>query len=136
MRVFVDTNVLMDFVCRREPFVEDAKRLFAMGYMGEVTLLTSALSLVNVMYVAHKYNHDEVRESLIAVAKFVEVCDLEGSTVVEMLSSGWSDYEDATQNRTAMLAMADCIVTRNKKDFATSALPVYTVPELLAHYNV
>ncbi len=107
-----------------------------MGYMGEVALQTSALSLVNVMYVAHKYNHDEVRESLMAISKFVEVCDLEGSTVVEMLSSDWKDYEDATQNRTAMLAMADCIVTRNKKDFTPSALPVHTVPELLALCNV
>lgn len=80
MNIFVDTNILIDFVCGRENFVEDA--------------------------------------------------DLKGRTVIEMLSSDWKDYEDATQNQTAIIANADCIVTRNKKDFTASTLPVYTIKEL------
>lgn len=50
---------------------------------------------------------------------------------METLSSDWKDYEDATQNATALKAEADCIVTRNKKDFSESSLPVYTPAELL-----
>ena len=50
---------------------------------------------------------------------------------METLSSDWKDYEDATQNATALKAEADCIVTRNKKDFSESFLPVYTPAELL-----
>lgn len=80
MNIFVDTNILIDFVCGRENFVEDA--------------------------------------------------DLKGRTVIEMLSSDWKDYEDATQNQTAIIANTDCIVTRNKKDFTASTLPVYTIKEL------
>ena len=41
------------------------------------------------------------------------------------------DYEDATQNATALKAEADCIVTRNQKDFSESSLPVYAPAELL-----
>lgn len=67
---------------------------------------------------------------MLAVSEFIEVLDLKGRTVVEMLSSDWKDYEDATQNKTAINANADCIVTRNKKDFGKSSLPVYTVSEL------
>ena len=52
-----------------------------------------------------------------------------------MLSSDWKDYEDATQNATALRAEADCIVTRNKKDFSNSPLPVYTPAELLDILN-
>lgn len=89
----------------------------------------SALSLVTTMYVAHKYGYDEVRENLKRVVSFVTVLDLESQTVIDMLSSEWKDYEDATQNHTALLADADCIVTRNKKDFLESTLPVYTVSE-------
>ena len=51
MRLFVDTNILVDFVCRREPFASDAKRLFAHGYIGDFELQTSALSFVNAMYI-------------------------------------------------------------------------------------
>ncbi len=46
-----------------------------------------------------------------------------------MLSSDWKDYEDATQNKSAILANADCIITRNKKDFHDSTLPVYTIED-------
>ena len=50
---------------------------------------------------------------------------------METLSSDWKDYEDATQNATALKAETDCIVTRNKKDFSESSLPIYTPAELL-----
>ena len=60
-----------------------------------------------------------------------KILDLQATTVVETLSSDWKDYEDATQNATALKAEADCIVTRNKKDFSESSLPVYTPAELL-----
>lgn len=129
MNIFVDTNILIDFVCGRENFVEDAERLFALGCVDDVQLMTSSLSYVTTMYVAHKYGY-KVVESLLAVSGFVEVLDLKGRTVIEMLSSDWKDYEDATQNQTAIIANAECIVTRNKKDFTASTLPVYTIKEL------
>lgn len=92
--------------------------------------MTSALSYVTAMYVAHKYKYQNVGESLLAVSNFVEVLDLQASTVVEMLTAGWKDYEDATQNATAIKANADCIVTRNKKDFKDTTLPIYNIEEL------
>lgn len=93
MRVFVDTNVLIDFVCDRVGFAENADQLFALGCLGEIQLMTSSLSYVTAMYVAHKYDYQKVKK--------------------------------------ALLANADCIVTRNKKDFVESTLPIYSVSELL-----
>ena len=135
MIVFVDTNILIDFVCSREPFADAARKFFARGYIGDYDLCTSALSFVNAMYIGHKYNHDEVKSSLMKLSEFVKVLDLQSTTVVEMLSSSWKDYEDATQNQTAILANADCIVTRNKKDFLESSLSVYTISELFEVLN-
>ena len=135
MRVFIDTNILIDFVADREGFSDDADSIFALGVAGNVKLMTSALSYITSMYVAHKYRYQSVKESLFALSDFVEVLDLQASTVVEMLSSSWKDYEDATQNQTAILANADCIVTRNKKDFSESSLAVYTPTELLEVLN-
>ena len=131
MRAYIDTNVLIDFACRRVPFYDDAKRLFASGFLGRVQLLTSALSFVNAMYIARKYGYEEVTECLLKVSDFVEIVDLKGSVVVNALSAGWKDYEDATQCMSATHVMADCIVTRNIKDFKNAPLPVYTVDEVL-----
>lgn len=100
MKVFVDTNVLIDYVCQRGEFASAATNLMAYGYMGKVMLLTSALSYVTAMYVAHKYGYQNVKESLLAISDFVKVLDLQGSSAVEMLSSDWKDYEDAVQYRT------------------------------------
>ena len=85
MRVFIDTNILIDFVVNREGFSEDADKLFALGITGE----TSALSYVTTMYIAHKYEYQDVKETLLAVSNFVDVLDLQGNTVIEMLSSDW-----------------------------------------------
>lgn len=132
---FIDTNILIDFVANRDGFSEDADKLFALGVTGAIKLMTSALSYVTTMYVAHKYEYQNIKETLLAVSNFVDVLDLRGNTVIEMLSSDWNDYEDAAQNATALQAESDCIVTRNRKDFSNSFLPVYTPVELLNILN-
>ena len=76
MKIFVDTNILIDFVCSRENFVDDAERLFALGCVEDMQLMTSALSYVTAMYVAHKYDYKSVTETLLAVSEFIEVLDL------------------------------------------------------------
>lgn len=131
MNVYLDTNILVDFVCRREKFYEEARTLFAYGYAGVCSLQTSAISLVNTMYIAHKYDYHNVVESLVKIVSFVDVVDLKGLSAVWALTSNWKDYEDATQYDSALFSKADCIVTRNKKDFTLSSLPVYTANELL-----
>ena len=131
MKVFVDTNVLVDFVCNRDTFAANAKKLFAHGYLGEYTLQTSALSFITAMYVGERFNHPEVRTYLERVSSFIEVLDLYGKDVVDMLSSGWKDYEDSVQHQSAVHFGSDCILTRNKKDFKNSVLPVYTPEELI-----
>jgi predicted nucleic acid-binding protein len=52
-----------------------------------------------------------------------------------MLSSGWKDYEDATQYRSAVDELADCIVTRNKKDYKASTIEVVTPSEFFTKMN-
>ena len=70
MKVYVDTNVLIDFVCQRVDFAASANRLMALGSMGKVQLQISALSYVTAMYVAHKYEYQNVKESLLFIAGF------------------------------------------------------------------
>ena len=93
--------------------------------------MVSALSVVNTVYLARKYKYplDEVYSKLRLVADFVDVADLCGQNVIDMLDSDWKDYEDATQYRSAIDEQADCIVTRNKKDFKASTIAVLTPAE-------
>lgn len=51
--------------------------------------------------------------------------------VKNALQSGFTDFEDALQHSSAQAVDADCIVTRNKKDFFASEIPVYEIDEFL-----
>ncbi|MBR1547669.1 MAG: PIN domain-containing protein [Prevotella sp.] len=137
MRAYIDTNILVDLVLAREEFLPNAQRVFALGYAGEVQLVVSALSFVNTIYLGRKYKlpMDEVYAKLRLIADFVDVADLSGQNVVDMLGSDWKDYEDATQHRSAVDEQADCIVTRNKKDFKASSIEVLNPMEFFARMD-
>lgn len=132
MKVYVDTNILIDLVCSREEFLADAQYLFSCGHTGKIRLVLSALSFVNTVYISRKYRLpiEDVKESLARITSFIEVAGLTGDVVTWALSCDWADYEDATQYQSALSANADCIVTRNKKDYSKSIMPIYTVAEL------
>ena len=132
MTVFVDTNILIDLLCERESFVQSARMLFAYGYSGRLTLVLSSLSLVNAVYIARKYGYVDVRERLDDITEFVEVVDLRKEVAKRALTCEWKDYADAVQYMSAIKENADCIVTRNKKDFGKSVIPVYTIEELMS----
>ena len=51
--------------------------------------------------------------------------------ILAALNSNFKDFEDAIQYHTALENELDLIITRNKKDFKTSALPVLTAKEYL-----
>ena len=134
MRAYVDTNILVDLVLARQEFLPDAQRVFALGYADEVELMVSALSFVNTIYLGKKYKFpsEEVLSKLRMIADFVDVVDLRGQNVIDMLDCGWKDYEDATQHRSAVEEQADCIVTRNKKDYKASTIDVVTPAEFFS----
>lgn len=87
MIVFVDTNVIIDFVCKRDNFYDNAKKIFALGYLGELELRISSLSIINTMYIGKKYGIATIKERLKAVLKFVEVYGIETNIVTEALDS-------------------------------------------------
>ncbi len=137
MKVYIDTNILIDLVCSREEFLSDAQSLFSLGYAGKIQLSLSALSFINAVYISRKYRFpiQAVKQSLLSIASFTEITGLTGDVVTWALSCDWNDYEDATQYKSAISINADCIVTRNKKDYQNSDIPVYTPNEFLTMIN-
>lgn len=131
MRVFVDTNVLLDFICRREPFFESAKGIFAACFLKKIDIVISSLSIVNSIYIGRKYGSEILKAKLLSLSDFYTVADLHAETVLKTLRSDWADYEDALQYVAAKEHNADCIVTRNTKDFEKSEISVYLPEEIL-----
>ena len=47
MKIFVDTNVLIDLICQREGY-DQAGKILALGEFSQYTLYTSVLSIANI----------------------------------------------------------------------------------------
>ena len=52
--VFIDTDVVLDLLARREPFYPAAARLFSLVELGELTACVSALTFANLFYLLRK----------------------------------------------------------------------------------
>ncbi len=117
---------------KREPFCYDAVRLFTMAYNKKVQLLVSPMTYATASFLLRKHGTEEVRRLLNNFRLLSRVTTVNERTVDESLVSQFADFEDALQYYSALTAKAEAIITRNKKDFANSKIPVMTAGEYLA----
>ena len=131
-KVFIDTNILIDFLGEREPFYDAAARIVSRADRKEIELMVSSLSYATASYILMRYNPRElVMEKMKKFTPLCTVTDVGAEEVNQSLYSAFPDFEDALQYHSALKAGATAIITRNKKDFRLSSLPVYTPDEYL-----
>ncbi len=131
-KLLVDTNIVIDLLSKREEFFQEAQELFTLADNNKVELFVSALTFANIHYLLSKYQKpDEARKTLIKFKVLVKVSALDDKIVELALVSNFKDFEDAIQYHTALENEVDIIITRNKKDFKNSKLPVMTTKEYL-----
>lgn len=133
MRVLFDTNVVLDQLLDREPFVEAAERLLSLVDTGALDGMLCATTVTTVHYLASKtVGAPEAATYVRELLSIFDVAPVDREVLRAASESGFSDYEDAVLCEAARAAGASAIVTRNGKDFTRSALPVFTPVELLA----
>lgn len=131
-RLLIDTNIIVDLLAKRKNFYQEAQELFTLADKQEIKLYISSLTFANTHYLLSKeLNSNEVRKILIKFKLLVSVLPLDDKILELALSSDFNDFEDAIQYYTALENKLDIIITRNKKDFKTSKLPVLTAWEYL-----
>ncbi|WP_310393529.1 PIN domain-containing protein [Hymenobacter sp.] len=132
-RFLLDTNVVLDFLIRREPFAAVAADLFQLAEEGRVKLHVSSLSFSHVFYLLRKsVGTTTTRSLLVDLSEVVAVALVDSRMVNDALRSSFPDFEDAVQ----YFAAADipdlaAIVTRDPKGFAAGQLPVLSPAEAL-----
>lgn len=137
--IFLDTNVVIDFLADRKPFSLDAARLFEFSLSGEARIYISSVSYNNIYYILRQSLSELATMKLLnELAEISEILDVTKAVIQQALRSGFKDFEDAIQYYCAVsLSKIECIVTRNSKDFKKSFLAVMTPGEaaaLFRHY--
>jgi predicted nucleic acid-binding protein len=127
-RILLDTNIIIDLLSKREPFYQEAARLFSFADLGKVNLFTSALSIANVNYVLLKQRKPEEAKQILRKLKLiVGILSLDEKVISLALNDNeFKDFEDALQYYSAVENNIEIIISRNLKDFENSRLPVMT----------
>jgi predicted nucleic acid-binding protein len=132
-RLFLDTNVIIDFLANREPFAEAAGQLFSRGLDKKAIIYSSAISFNNIYYLLRQIKtHYFAIRLLDQLADMVEVVAADSEIIRRSIHAGFQDFEDAIQYFSALsIKGMDGIVTRNTRDFKKSELPVLSPLEAL-----
>lgn len=130
--IFVDTNIIIDLLAKRDLFYKDAQALFTLSDKKEIQLCISSLSFANAYYSIVKHHKDiDAKKYLAKFKVLVKVLPLEDKAIELALASNFNDFEVGLQYFIAMDNESDIIITRNKKDFKNSKIPVMTAGEYI-----
>lgn len=133
MRVFVDTNFVVDFLGNRDGFFKEAAIVFEMGRRGIIDMVVSSLTIVNCAYIMRKQFSNEVTlDKIEDFCQMLKISPIDKDVVLNALSLAPSDFEDAVQYVSALVFKPDVIVTRDKKGFMDFDIPVLTPIEFVA----
>ena len=98
MKVFVDTNILVDVFERRQPYYLDSANIIEQGLLGKYTLVISPLTIINTLYIVRKsLGGDVVRGKIIGVLQFCEISPMTTREMMSALSMPNKDIEDNLQ---------------------------------------
>ena len=133
-KILIDTNIVIDLLSKRKNFYEDAANLFSQADKKELKLAISSLTFANTNYILTKLKSaKEAREILRKFKVLVELLSLNDKvTELALSDESFPDFEHGLQYYSAIENNIDIIITRNKKDFKNSKLPILTAKEYLA----
>lgn len=133
-KVFVDTNVVIDLLDKREGFYKDAMDIFTKAYCKEIEIHISPITFATASYLLRKHGKKELRILLSNLRKLVNISYCDASVIDNSIASDFDDFEDAMQYFSALKSEAEVIITRNIKDFTKSEIKVITPSDFLSEY--
>ena len=137
MKVFLDTNILLDVLTHRKPFYEAAAQIWSFAERGEVEGHISAISFNNIYYIVRKLEgRGKAEKALRLLRDIFQSVAPDTQILNQSIDSGLDDFEDAIQFFSAVHATAEYILTRNPNHFPKSGPPVLTPKEFLAIWSV
>ena len=133
MKIMCDTNIILDVLLEREPFVDDSYKVLSLCEKHRIDGFVSASSVTDIYYLVRKYTHstDLAYKAVGKLLEIVKVCSVTNNDLLTAFQKKAKDFEDCLVAICAKSIRCDCIVTRNKKDFEEFDIPLLTPSELL-----
>ena len=133
MKVLFDTNVILDALQARQPFVHEASRLMGMAEKQEIHGYLCATTITTLSYlVTRSHDKNHALQSIRKLLSIYEIASVNRAVLTAATQTAFADFEDAVLHESAQLVGIDAIVTRNTTDFKTATIAIYLPHELLA----
>ena len=132
-KLFVDSDVVIDFFTDRQPFANSASELFELNEQGQIRLYLSAISINNIYYIVRRFlGHEKTLEVIEELTKMTEIVSTSNQEITQALKNDFKDFEDSLQYSTALkIENLEAIITRNVKDYKNSKIAVFTPGDYL-----
>jgi predicted nucleic acid-binding protein len=132
VKLFFDTNVVLDVLTRREPWTHDSAALLSLVDKNQIQGFVAAHTITTLHYLLSRHiSREKASTTLTELVSLVKIAAVDDSVIRKALSLGWQDFEDAVQGVCALEEGADYFVTRNPRDFSALTIPVVNPSEAL-----
>lgn len=132
MKALLDTNIILDILLKRQPFVASAQKVLQTTQHHQIQLFMTATTVTDVFYISRKEKGKEkTLEFIEDFLQFVEVASVDKAVILQALRSKVTDFEDAVQECAAKQAGISTIITRNDADFRNTTLDIYSPESFL-----
>ena len=131
-KIFVDTDIILDLLAKREPFYKFAAEVFSEADQGNIQLFVSSLSFSNLNHLlSSQYSSNQARKKLQIFKTLVSVLAVNDKVVELALASEFKDFKDGLQYFTATENSLRILLTRNLKDYKAAKISVMTANQYL-----
>ena len=133
MKLFLDTNILIDFIMERPQFYSAAAMVVSLAVEDRIDLAVSSMSMVTANFIAVdrcKMPDEIFRKKVDFLRGYMKVCSVEDADVYYSYDAKWKDFEDGVQYASAKRWGADFLVTRNVKDFEENDVEVISSEDI------
>lgn len=135
-RVLFDSDVLLDILAQRQPFIVASARALNTVMQNQVQGYVSGHAVTNIFYILRRQVGNEVaRELLAKLLQHLQVASVTDEVTRQALNSPITDFEDAVTSAAALTAGLEIIVTRNTPEFVASLVPAMLPDEFLTRLS-
>jgi predicted nucleic acid-binding protein len=133
MKVLFDTNVILDIMLERQPFLDNSKKALQHALAHGYQVFLTATTATDLYYLVRKAKDKATALNLLAqLLQVFDVTLVDKHVLLQALQSASLDFEDAVQISSAQNQGLDMIITRNVADFRDTDLPIHTPESFLA----
>lgn len=137
-KVFLDTNILIDYLLFRGEEAPASEYLFDCSLNGQIEISIAAHSLTNIYYILKKeYSAAERRQLILNICALCKVLPVSGETIEKAITGEYAaDVEDALQIRCAIEGDCDYFVTRDNDLFLNNPVRTLLPHELVKEISL